>query len=87
MIFDLNSNLAQNILTIKSKTEIDSGRKAFFLYREIKKLQDSLTAIENCHLPTIAAIHGFCLGGGVSLLACIDIKIADKNAKFSIWSQ
>jgi len=81
---DLNSNIAQNILTIKSNTEIDSGRKAFFLYMEIKKLQDSLTAIESCHLPTIAAIHGFCLGGGVSLLGCIDIKIAHKNAKFSI---
>jgi enoyl-CoA hydratase len=33
---DLNSNIAQNILTIKSNTEIDSGRKAFFLYKEIK---------------------------------------------------
>ena len=81
---DLNSDIAQNILNIKTKTDIDSGRKAFSLYNEVKKLQNSFTAIENCHLPTIAAIHGFCLGGGVSLLSCIDIKIAERNSQFSI---
>jgi enoyl-CoA hydratase/carnithine racemase len=81
---DLKSEIALNILQAKSNTEIDIGRKAFILYHELKKLQNSLTALENCHLPIIAAVHGHCLGGAMSLLSCCDIVISTKNAQFSI---
>ncbi|HON39824.1 MAG TPA: enoyl-CoA hydratase-related protein, partial [Deltaproteobacteria bacterium] len=38
-----------------------------WLYRKIKELQASMTAIEKCRKPVIAAIHGHCIGGGVDL--------------------
>lgn len=38
--------------------------------------------IENCEKPIIAAINGFCLGGGLELAMSCDIRIASQNAKF-----
>jgi len=38
--------------------------------------------IENFQWPVIAAIHGFCLGGGLELALCCDIRYATESAKF-----
>ncbi len=43
-----------------------------------------MTAIEKCRKPVIAAIHGHCIGGGVDLTSACDIRIAAKDAIFSI---
>ena len=32
----------------------------------------------------IAMIHGFCLGGGLAIALCTDIRLADENAEFAI---
>lgn len=55
-----------------------------WLYRKIKELQASMTAIEKCRKPVIAAIHGHCIGGGVDLTSACDIRIASEDAVFSI---
>lgn len=54
------------------------------LRRKIIDLQASMTAIENCRKPVIAAIHGHCIGGGVDLTSACDIRLASKDAVFSI---
>jgi enoyl-CoA hydratase/carnithine racemase len=38
--------------------------------------------VENFQWPVIAAIHGFCLGGGLELALCCDIRYAEETAKF-----
>jgi len=38
--------------------------------------------VENFQWPVIAAIHGFCLGGGLELALCCDIRYATESAKF-----
>jgi methylglutaconyl-CoA hydratase len=34
--------------------------------------------------PTIALVHGACIGGGVALVSCCDVVIAARNAFFSL---
>jgi enoyl-CoA hydratase/carnithine racemase len=41
-----------------------------------------LGAIEQCHVPTIAAINGSCAGGGAGIAACCDLRIGTRTAKF-----
>ena len=38
--------------------------------------------VENFQWPVIGAIHGFCLGGGLELALCCDIRYAEETAKF-----
>ncbi|MFT6913649.1 MAG: enoyl-CoA hydratase [Paracoccaceae bacterium] len=41
-----------------------------------------LDAVERCALPTIAAIHGACTGGGASIAAACDLRITSAALKF-----
>jgi enoyl-CoA hydratase len=75
-----------------------AGDKAFAAgtdisqFRAFDKEQDALdyeeridrvmNAIERCRVPTIAAIHGACTGGGASIAGCCDLRIASRDMKF-----
>jgi enoyl-CoA hydratase/carnithine racemase len=37
--------------------------------------------VENFEWPVIAALHGYCLGGGLELALCCDIRYASENTK------
>lgn len=54
------------------------------VYREIKRLQGTMTAFAACPKPVIAAIHGYCLGAGVDLITACDIRLAAADAVFSV---
>jgi enoyl-CoA hydratase len=51
---------------------------------EVHRLQDSVTAVARCPKPVIAAVHGYCIGGGVDLIAACDIRLASADAIFSV---
>lgn len=51
---------------------------------EVLRLQASVTAIAECPLPVIAAIHGYCIGGGIDLVSACDIRLCAADATFSI---
>jgi enoyl-CoA hydratase len=50
----------------------------------IRRLQDAITAVAECPKPVIAAVHGFCLGGGVDLISACDLRLAASDATFSV---
>jgi enoyl-CoA hydratase len=63
---------------------VASARPRAKFHTDLKRLQDSITAVADCRTPTIAAIHGWCIGGGVDLISAVDIRYASADAKFSV---
>ena len=62
----------------------DPARMREAFYHEILELQNSFTALEECRLPTIAAIDGACIGGGIDMVAACDMRFCSSNAFFKI---
>lgn len=53
-------------------------------HTRLKSMQQSITAVADCRTPTIAAVAGWCIGGGVDLISAVDIRYASADAKFSV---
>jgi enoyl-CoA hydratase len=51
---------------------------------DILRFQAAITAVAQCPKPVIAAVHGYCIGGGVDLIAACDIRLASADAIFSV---
>jgi enoyl-CoA hydratase/carnithine racemase len=47
-------------------------------------LQQCLDEFEALEKPTIAKLHGFCIGGGLILALCCDFRIASQRTVFSL---
>jgi enoyl-CoA hydratase/carnithine racemase len=91
-------NRANDDRSIKAILMTGAGDKAFAAgtdisqFRTFEREQDALdyearidrvmSAIERCRVPTIAAIHGACTGGGASIASCCDLRIASRSMKF-----
>ncbi|HMK62567.1 MAG TPA: enoyl-CoA hydratase family protein [Acidimicrobiales bacterium] len=44
----------------------------------------AFTAVYECEVPVIAAVHGFCLGGGIGLVGNSDLVVASEDATFGL---
>ncbi len=62
----------------------DPGRAAEARLRHINWLQDSFTAVADCRVPVIAAIHGGCIGAGVDLASACDLRLCTQDAFFQV---
>lgn len=51
---------------------------------DLQRLQDSITSIDKCAKPVIAAVHGACVGAGVDLVSACDMVYCTSDAYFSI---
>jgi len=63
--------------------DAQAGPRTRFL-EEIRRLQDAITAVATCRTPIVAAVSGWCIGGGVDLISAVDIRLASADAKFSV---
>jgi enoyl-CoA hydratase len=47
-------------------------------------VRPALMALFDCELPLVAQIEGACIGGGLEIAACCDIRIAGEGARFGV---
>jgi enoyl-CoA hydratase len=50
----------------------------------LRAMQRSLDVVAACRKPVAAAVSGWCIGGGVDLLAACDVRFASADARFSV---
>src|SRR6185295_16573671 len=54
------------------------------MLRGLKRLQGAINAVADCPKPVVAAVHGYCIGGGIDLITACDIRLASADAVFSV---
>jgi enoyl-CoA hydratase/carnithine racemase len=54
------------------------------IHYHTRTIADALEAIANCLHPTIAAIEGVCVGGGLEIACACDLRIAAPSSRFGI---
>jgi enoyl-CoA hydratase len=67
-----------------SSTSKSKAATSAVAYKAVRAMQDSVTSIATLNVPVIAAIHGYCIGGGIDLVSACDIRLCAADTKFSI---
>jgi len=50
--------------------------------RIMEEFVDAFRTLMECHKPTVAAVNGWCIGGGTDLVLCADLILAAESASF-----
>lgn len=64
--------------------ERSAAQKSEALYRDVRRMQDAITCFAELKVPVIAAVHGYCIGGGIDLICAADVRYASSDAVFSV---
>jgi enoyl-CoA hydratase/carnithine racemase len=86
--------------TIRAMVLRGAGRQAFVAGTDIsqfadfesgedgiayeRRIADVLTRLEDVTVPTVAAIHGYCVGAGLAIAAVCDLRVAATSARFGV---
>lgn len=54
------------------------------LHATIRRMQQAISSVADCSKPVIAAIHGWCIGGGIDLATACDVRLCSDDAKLSV---
>ena len=73
-----------DLTSLASLIQSDDAGAREELRHTIVRGQESATVLERCRKPVIAAVHGACVGGGVDVICACDIRLASRDAYFSV---
>ncbi|RKH32866.1 crotonase/enoyl-CoA hydratase family protein [Corallococcus sicarius] len=68
------------LLTAEGNLALERTR----LLKLIGDMQKATEGVARCKKPVIAAVHGWCIGGGMDLIAACDFRYCSQDAKFSL---
>lgn len=64
--------------------EIEAGEGYTALIGANRGCAAAFSAVYDCRVPVIAAVHGHCLGGGIGLVGNADVIVATEDATFGL---
>jgi enoyl-CoA hydratase len=53
-------------------------------HADVLRLQAAISSAADCPKPVVAAVHGYCIGGGIDLITSCDIRVCAADAVFSV---
>ncbi len=60
------------------------ARERTEFHEMILAMQEAANAVARCRKPVVAAVAGWCIGGGVDVITAADFRYASADARFSI---
>ncbi len=60
----------------------DAGDEVSFLRRELRRDLDIIMRFWHCPKPTLAAVHGYCLGSAMEMAVACDVTVAAEGCRF-----
>jgi len=65
-------------------TSQPSASQKMTFYKAVKRVQAIYSRLEHLSKPSIAVIHGHCLGAGLELALCCDIRLCSADTAFGL---
>lgn len=69
---------------LSSEAPISKAHASARAYKDVRAMQDSVTSLSKLAVPVIAAVHGYCIGGGIDVICACDIRLSTSTATFSV---
>ena len=60
------------------------AQKSAAMFQAVLDMQHAISVFEQLQVPVIAAVHGYCIGGGIDFITAADIRFASSDAIFSV---
>jgi delta(3,5)-delta(2,4)-dienoyl-CoA isomerase len=72
------------LMTPSSTESVNVAHTGLTFLPKLRQMQACFTALETCPVPVVAAIHGYCMGAGIDLISCADIRLCHANTVFGV---
>ena len=60
------------------------AQKSATMFQAVLDMQHAINVFERLEIPVIAAVHGYCIGGGIDFITAADMRFASSDAVFSV---